>query len=90
MKEVFMSALLPLPTPVHPSFFYSPSSDKGKDLLVYTLIKDTTSDPPPVASLDPSNTPMHSETNDSLLIALRKGKRSCTNHPISNFMSYKS
>jgi len=29
-----------------------------------------------------------SSTTDDLLIALRKGKRSCTRHPLSNFISY--
>ena len=43
------------------------------------------------AADDPSNfvTPLPSEPNDiDVPIAIRKGVRSCTQHPISNFVSY--
>lgn len=80
-----MSSFLPLPTLIHQSFFDS-SLDNGKDLLVYIKrMKDTTIIPRLIDSLDPSNTSLYSESDDSLPIALCKGKRSCTNHPISIF-----
>lgn len=51
--------------------------------------KDTTSEPPPIVSLDPGNNLVHFEVDDSLPIALHKDKRSCTYHLISNFVSLK-
>lgn len=88
-------------TPVSPFFFDIPTSDNRKDLLAYTRKKDTTNDPPLVASSDPSNSPahiplvpfdndIHSANDDDLPIALRKAKRSYTNQPVSNFVSYKT
>lgn len=93
--------LLLSPSLVSPFSFDIPTPDNGKNLLVYTRRNDTTSDPPLVASSDlgnfpthiplvPSNNDIHSTNDDDLLIELRKGKRSCTNHLVSNFVSYKT
>lgn len=68
---------------VPPSIFDTSSSDRGKNLLVYTRWKkDMASDPLLVVSLDPGNpsSPVlisHSGNDDELniSIALRKGKK---------------
>lgn len=88
-----MPSVLPLPTSVSPFSFDISTVDNGKDLLVYTRKKDTTSDSPLIVSSDLGNptTPIPSvpvENDDDLPIALRKGKRSCTN-PLSLTLSHK-
>lgn len=96
-----MPSVPSIPTPVSHVSFDKPTSDNGKDLIVYTRRKDTTSDLPLVVSSNPRNptTPLPSipfennvsaRNDDDLPIALCKKKRSCTNHPISNFVSYKA
>lgn len=91
-----LPSILPLPTPVSSFFFDMLVLDNGKDLLVYTRRKKSTaSDSPSIVSSNPGNstTPTSSvpaENDDDLPIALCKGKRSCTNHPISNFVSYEA
>lgn len=97
-KSQCLSSMLSLPTPISPFFFDIPPSNNGKDLLVYTRKKNTANDSPLVVSLNPSNLlipiplippkNVHDESDDDLPIALRKGKRSYTNHLISNFVSY--
>lgn len=55
--------------------------------------KDMATTPPLVVSSQLGNVPLHFENfgkEDDLPITLRKGKMSCTNHLISNFVSYKS
>lgn len=86
-------SVLPLPMFVHPYAFDNPSS-KRKDLVVYTRRnKNTYLKPPLIHSSEPSNTPLLSlppKLDESLPIALCKGKYLCTNHLISNFISYQS
>ena len=84
-----MPSFLPVSTSVHLSIFYNSSQDNGKDLLVYTRRqKDTTTTPPLVATSDSGNVPLDSRDEEDFPIALRKGKRSCNNHQISNFVPY--
>ena len=59
----------------------SPIESSQKPLQVYCCWQKPpteTSTPPSVLTLDPTSLP----------IALRNGKRSCTSHPISQFVSY--
>lgn len=89
-RSLCLTSFLSLPSSIHPSSFNSPL-DNGKYLLGYIRReKNTTTTPPPIDSLDPGNTSLHSESEDSLLSTLHKVIRSCTNHPISNFVSCKS
>lgn len=91
-----LPSVLLLPTPVSLFSFDMQNSDNRKDLLVYIRRKkDTTNDLPLIVSLEPGNSiiltlSVLAENDDALPIALRKGERSCTNHPISNFVSYKA
>lgn len=78
---------------------------KGKDLITYTRRKgqiEQSTHVPPVQSSSPdpdpspqvsgneisSTTPSIDDSN--VPIAVRKGVRTCTQHPISNFVSYDS
>lgn len=86
-----LPSLPPLPSPVHPFVFDSNLLSKDKELQVYTRRKKDTIDLlPPIDSSKPgsSPTPCSPYSDNDLPTALRKGKRSCTNHPISNFVSY--
>lgn len=84
------------PISVYPSIFYSGNE---KELQMYTKRdKDKTTLPPPITSWDPDDDssnlsfsiPSKSSVDYDLLIAFQKGKRACTNHHISNFVSYQA
>lgn len=76
-----LPSVLPHPTPVSPFSFDIPTSNNGKDILVYARKKNITTDPPLVAPTDPSNlrvripsvpsdNDIHSSNDDELSIAL--------------------
>lgn len=83
-----------LPHSIHPLIFDNSSSHESrKDLLVYMRRqKNTMSTSSPIISSKPGNIQSQPKSEDEhdLSIAFRKQKRSCTNYPISNFVSYKS
>jgi len=95
------SLFVPLPTsastvslPVPPAETKDPPASKPvRDFrYVYThRPKVPASDPIPAIPSqvdDPTPPPSASPSNLDVPIALRKGKRFCTDHPISNFISY--
>lgn len=81
-----------LPHSFHPSVFNNWSfQESRKNLLVYLRReKDTVSTSPHWSSLlNQGNIQSQPESEDDhdLHVALQKVKRSCTNHPVSNFVS---
>ena len=91
----FTQTECPLPLPVFTQGEFMPMSattstndlQQGKELIVYTRrAKQTIVSPQDQAvSLDPGNP---SSVDIDVPIALRKGVRDCTKHPISHFVSY--
>ena len=54
-----------------------------------TTVQESDQNSTPTETLSGNTEPKHSEFDDlDLPIAVRKGVRSCTNHPITNFISY--
>ena len=99
-ETVSPSLFVPLPTPasivaspVPPAETTdSPASKRVRDFrYVYTHCPKVpaseliSTNPSPVDGLTP---PLGSPSDLDIPIALREGKRSCTDHPISNFVSY--
>jgi len=92
-SDLEQSVTLPLPLPL-PSPSQHPATAVDRlshpDLQVYTRRAPPPSSVPvsaPQESTSPSSNPSPPSDLD-MPIALRKGKRSCTSHPISNFVSY--
>lgn len=83
-------SFLPLLTSAHP-YVFDTLLGNGKELQVYTRRKKNTINLPPlVVASDSGNSSLHFESDDSIPIVFCKGKMFCTNHPISNFVSYHS
>ena len=100
-KTITLSSTVPLPIPVSTvSLPVSPVETQDPPATkpvwdfryVYThRPKISASEPVPANPLPvdgPSSPPLASPSDLEIHIALKKGKRSCTNHPNFNFISY--
>lgn len=94
--QVCLPTTFPTPVFVSPSMFDS-GKEKEKELQTYIRRdKDKQTYPPQITSWDPGNDsfklpvslPVNPSVDYDRPIALRKGKHTCTNHPICNFFSY--
>lgn len=86
-----MSSFIFTFTHFNSSFVFDTLSGNEKDLQMYTRRKkDIVNLPPPVTSSDLSNVPKHFTPTNSLPISFHKGRHSCTNYHISNFVSNQS
>ncbi|KAL0379315.1 UNVERIFIED_CONTAM: Retrovirus-related Pol polyprotein from transposon RE2 [Sesamum radiatum] len=88
VSQTIPTPSLPLPIPALP---IPPHTEKPpRPLQVYSRRKcSTTTTPPEPPDLPPAAAPAPTVTSDTdLPIALRKGKRSCTAHPLAHSLSY--